>query len=129
MKRDLVVVAVAAVIAVLVLAMLMYEIAHGETLPLGTVSHLAHEAALRYGLPQRSADRLVCLAWHESSFRPDVNQDGLMQFQRGTWFVYAQRIGYASDLRKDPTAAIDVAAYMGSISEWFHWTPVLDGRC
>lgn len=107
-----------------------------ETLPLGTISHLAWEAANRYQLPEGAAYRLVCIAWYESTFRTDAvspaGHTGLLQFSSPTWAYYSKQIGYSGELAgaRNPTAAFDTAAYLISVSgRWTHWTPVIDGRC
>lgn len=110
--------------------------ASADALPVGTVSHMAYEASHRYGMPVSAADRLVCIAWHESRFDPQaVSRDGwyygMMQFGQYLWMTQAPSRGYDAYLAAslDAYAAIDTAAYIASRGGWRNWGPVVDGRC
>lgn len=128
-----------AVIAGLITGFLLhqaYTTAQGDELPVDTVSHLAYEASQRYGMPVSAADRLVCIAWHESRFDPEAKSAGywyygMMQFGQQLWMTYAPSRGYDPYLTAalDPYAAMDTAAFIASRGGWRNWSPVVDGRC
>lgn len=103
-------------------------------LPLGTVSHLAYEASVRHGLGLGGADRLVCLAWYEATFKPHATNGqykGLLQLGSPFWWRWAPELGYTyHDEAYDPYIAMDVSAYVVSqTGHWLHWGPVVKGLC
>ena len=127
-----------ALIAAWILLAVWATPAQSAPVPLGTVSHLAWEASIRYNLPYGAADRLVCIAWYESRYDPTAVSPGrfyhgLMQFGYVLWRDEAPRLGYTPDISGsyDPYAAMDDAAYIVSVQQggWYHWQPVVNGRC
>jgi soluble lytic murein transglycosylase-like protein len=88
-----------------------------------TVPELITDAAQRWGLP---ANRLLCIAFRESTYRPWVTSPGghrgLWQWSDQTWAWASRDAGWSGSSPYDPVAATEVAAWLMSRGGWSHWS-------
>jgi hypothetical protein len=90
------------------------------------VSVAIHQAAVRYGV---SEQRLRCLAYRESTFRPWAYNaagpyHGLFQFDGPTWQEGSWRAGFGGASPYDPYAASMVTGYLIAAGEGWRWPPL-----
>ncbi|HXI17791.1 MAG TPA: transglycosylase SLT domain-containing protein [Chloroflexota bacterium] len=91
-----------------------------------TIPELIDAAAYRWGV---NAARLRCVAWRESTWRPDVTSPygdrGLFQFQDSTWRWASWNAGVGGMSPYDPWAASQAAAWVVAHplqgGGWGHW--------